>query len=49
MFIFLKYLQAIDNSLVTITKPLSNRIGETACEGLKQMCKPFEKNGQKDS
>ena len=34
---------------VTITTPLSTKIGETFCEGLKWMCKLFEKNGQKDS
>ena len=34
-FPFLKYLQAIDPSFVTITKPLSNKICETFCEGLK--------------
>ena len=34
-FHFLKHLQAIDPSFVTITKPLSNKIGETFCEELK--------------
>ena len=29
------HLQAIDPSFVTITKPLSNKIGETFCKGLK--------------
>ena len=29
------YLQAIDPLFVTITKPLSNKRGETFCEGLK--------------
>ena len=42
---FLKHLHAIDPSFVTITKPLSNKIGGTFCEGLKYMCKFFEKNG----
>ena len=45
---FLKYLQAIDPSFVTITKTLSNKIGETLYEGLKWMCTLFEKNGQTD-
>ena len=45
---FLKHLQAIDSSCVTITKPWSNKIGETFCEGLKWTCKLSEKNGQKD-
>ena len=35
IFTFLKHLQAIDPSIVTITKPLSNKIGEAFCEGLK--------------
>ena len=29
-------------------KPLSNKIGEIFSEGLKRVCKLFEKNGQKD-
>ena len=33
--LFLKHLQAIDPSFATITKPLSNKIVETFCEGLK--------------
>ena len=45
-FPFLKHLQAVDPSFATIIKPLSNKIGETSCEGLKWMCKLFEKNGQ---
>ena len=45
---FLKHLQAINPSFVTITKPLKNKIGETFCEGLKWICKLFKKNGQKD-
>ena len=48
LFYFLKYLQAIDPSFVTITKPLSNKIGETLYEGLKWMCTVFEKIGQTD-
>ena len=47
-FLFLKHLQTIDSSIVTITKPLSDKIGETICKGLKRVCKLFEKNGQKD-
>ena len=43
-FPFLKHLPASDPSFVTITKLLSNNI----CEGLKSVCKHFEKNGQKD-
>ena len=42
-FPFLKHLQAMDPPFVTITKPLSNKREETFCEGLKWMCKPFEK------
>ena len=34
-FIFLKHLQVIDPSFVTIAKPLSNKIGKTLYEGLK--------------
>ena len=30
--IFLKYLQATDPSFVTISKPLSNEIGEAFCD-----------------
>ena len=44
----LKRCQAIDPSFVTITKPLSNNIGEARYEGLKSICKLFEINGQKD-
>ena len=40
--LYLKHLQAIDPSFVTITKPLSNKRGETFCEGLKLMWKLFE-------
>ena len=43
----LKHSQAIDPSFVTITKPLSNKIEETFCEGLKWICKFFEIKGQK--
>ena len=32
---------------ITITKPLSSKTGKTFCEGLKWMCKLFEKNGQR--
>ena len=32
---FLKHLQAVDLSFVTITKPLSNKIGEPFFKGLK--------------
>ena len=41
-------MQAMNPSFVTIAKPLSNKIGETFCEGLKWMCKLSEKNRQKD-
>ena len=34
-FPYLKDLQAIDPSFVTITKPLRNKSGETFCDGLK--------------
>ena len=34
-FPFLKHLQPIDPSFVTVTKPLSNKTGETFCEALK--------------
>ena len=34
-FPYLKHLQAIDPSFVTITKPVNNERGETFCEGLK--------------
>lgn len=34
-FPYLKDLQAIDPLFVTITKPLSNKSGETFCDGLK--------------
>ena len=44
--LYLKYLPAIDSSFVTNTKPISKKTGETFCEGLKWMCKPFEINGQ---
>ena len=47
-FPYLEHLQAIDSSLVTITKSLSNKSGGTFCEWLKWICKPFEINGQKD-
>ena len=32
---YLKHLQTIDPSSKTITKPLSKKVGETFCEGLK--------------
>ena len=32
---YLEHLQEIDPSFVTITNPLSNKKGETFCEGLK--------------
>ena len=48
MFPYLKYLQAIDPSSQTITKPFSNKIEETFCEDLKGMCKFFEIDGQKN-
>ena len=47
-FLFWNISKKIDLSFVRITKPLSNKIEETFCEGLKWMCKLFEKNGQKD-
>ena len=46
-FPFLKHLQVINPSFVTFTKPLSNKIIEKFCEGLKWMCKLFEENEQK--
>ena len=33
-FPFLKHLQAMDPSFVTITKPLNNKTGDTFGEGL---------------
>ena len=41
-FLYLKDLQAIDPSFVTIIKLSSNEIRETFCEGLKWMYKLFE-------
>ena len=44
---FLKHLQGIDPSFVTISKPLSNKIGETFCERvnvLKKMDKKVYKH-----
>ena len=41
-FPYIKCLQAIDLSFVTITEQLGNKIGETFCEGLKLTCKLFE-------
>ena len=46
-FLFLKHLQGINYSFVTIVKSLSNEIGETFCEGFRWMGKFFEKSGQK--
>ena len=34
-YLFLKHLQTIGSSFVTITKPLNNKNGESFCEGLK--------------
>ena len=34
-FTYLKHLQSIDPSFLTITKTLSNKVGETFCKGLK--------------
>ena len=47
-FSYLKNLQAIDASFVIITKISSNEIRETFCEGLRWMCKLFEKNAEQD-
>ena len=47
-FPYIKCLQAIDLSFVTITEQLSNKIGETFCEGLKLTCKLFEIDRQID-
>ena len=33
-FPYLKHFQAIDPSFATITKSLTNKRGETSCEGL---------------
>ena len=46
-FSYMKHLQAIDPSFVTIIKPSTNTIGETFCEVLKRLCKLFEINAQK--
>ena len=46
-FPYLKHLQAIDPSFVTITKPLSNKILQTCCKGLKIMRKCLEIDGRK--
>ena len=35
LFPYLKHLKAIEPSFVTISKLLSNKMGETFCEGLK--------------
>ena len=43
-FPFLKHLQLIEPLFVTLTKPFSNKIGETSSEWLKWMCKLFEKS-----
>ena len=48
MFPYLKHLQAIDPSFITITKPLSNKIIQTFDEGLEWIWKFFEINGQKN-
>ena len=42
MFLFLKRLQAIDSSFVTIPKPLNNKIADTFGEGLTWKSKLFE-------
>ena len=34
-FLYLKYLQSIDSSFATTTKPSNHKIGERFCEGLK--------------
>ena len=47
MFPYLKYFQGIDPLLLTITKSLSNKIGEIFCKGLKWICKLFEIGGEK--
>ena len=47
VFLF-EYLQAIDSSFATITKPLSNKTRKTFCEGLKLVCNVFEINTQRD-
>ena len=41
LFPYLKHLQA-DFSFATITAPLSHKIGEAFCEGLKRVFKVFE-------
>ena len=46
-FPYLKHLQALVPSFITIIKPLSNKIAEIFCEGLKRMCKIFEIDGKK--
>ena len=46
-FLILKHLQVIDISFLTITKPLTNKEGETFCERLKWMRKLYKINGQK--
>ena len=42
-----KHLQAIDSSIVTITNSLSNKIGETFCEGLKLNMQTFQEKWTK--
>ena len=46
-FPYLKHLQAIYPSFITITKLLSNTIGKSFCERFKRMCNIFEGDGQK--
>ena len=48
MFPYFRQLQAVDPLFVTITKPISFKIGQTFCEGLKWMYKLFEIDWQKD-
>ena len=45
---YLKHFQGIYSLLVTITKPLCNKIREAFGEGLKWKCKLFEMNEQED-
>ena len=47
-FSYSKHLQAINHLFVTITKPLSNKIRETVCDGFKLMRKLFEADEQRD-